>query len=161
MKTIEEKRVEQREKHVLHIMKTCVHFTGIQHESCKAGLNYSEQFGSENGCFANIACTQAYPRDDYPIKRCSSVEYPTREKAEAEEAENEERNKRHIQIMREVHEDAKEKGLGVGHGGVSHYPCSLCNPDKKDDGGMVRYSVASVNGHIWGACTNGCVSWME
>ncbi len=154
-KTIEQKRAEQKEKHILQIMRTCVHFTGIQHDACKAGVNYHEQFGSGEGCFANIACTQAYPRQDFLMKPCPSVKYPSREEAEAEEAEREAQTKRSISAMHAAHADAKSKGYGEGHGGSDSLKCPLC-PD-----GMLCYSVASYNGHMHAGCTNGCVSWME
>lgn len=53
-----------------------------------------------------------------------------------------------------VQAEAKAKGLGRGHGGQGFINCPICK-------GQLGYSVASVNGHIWGKCkTDGCVSWM-
>jgi hypothetical protein len=52
-------------------------------------------------------------------------------------------------------EDAKTKGFKKGHGGQSSVQCPNC-PD-----GVIRYSVASVNGHMHAGCTKGCASWME
>lgn len=55
-----------------------------------------------------------------------------------------------------THEDAKTKGLKRGSGGNGELPCPACKT------GTIRYSVASLNGHIWGACsTKDCVRWME
>ena len=155
MKTIEQKRAEQREKSILRIMATCAHFTGVQHETCKAGVNYHEQFGTGMGCFASIACTQAYPRDDFPMKECPSVQYPNREEAEAEESDREMRSKRCMEAMRAAHADAEAKGFKKGNGGASSMKCPLCET------GELRYSVASYNGHMHAGCTSGCVSWME
>lgn len=54
-----------------------------------------------------------------------------------------------------VSEDAKAKGLKKGHGGTGSIECPICK-------GRLNYSVASHNGHIWGACQNPtCVSWMQ
>ena len=152
MPTLAEKKAEQRERHILRIMSTCVHFTGIQHSACKAGVNYHEQFGNEAGCFANIPCTHW---NDETLKQCAKVQYPTREEAEAEERENEALIAKHLQAMRLAHEDAKKKGFGRGHGGFGELKCPLCS------NGTLRYSVASCNGHMHAACTDGCVSWME
>ena len=54
-----------------------------------------------------------------------------------------------------VHAHAKAKGLGRGNGGTGKVKCPLCQ-------GKLKYSVASVTGHLWGACTTeGCIRWME
>lgn len=144
---------QRKERSILRIMSTCVHFTGIQHPACKANINYHEQFGDGLGCFANIPCT--HMPDEAGIKECPSVQYPTREQAEAEEAEREARNKKSMEAMTLAHSDAKAKGIGKGSGGQSSVKCPLC-PE-----GNIRYSVASINGHMHAGCTSGCVSWME
>ena len=52
-------------------------------------------------------------------------------------------------------EDAEKHGLKKGHGGTGEIECPVCK-------GRLRYSVASLNGHIWGACSNPeCVRWMQ
>jgi hypothetical protein len=61
-----------------------------------------------------------------------------------------------IRAVTATHEDAKAKGLKQGHGGRGELPCPVCKV------GTIGYSVASVNGHIWGRCsTKDCVAWME
>jgi hypothetical protein len=60
-----------------------------------------------------------------------------------------------ITAMLAAQSDAKIKGLKKGHGGQSTMACPICK-------GTLHYSVASVNGHLWGRCaTDGCVSWMQ
>ncbi len=55
-----------------------------------------------------------------------------------------------------VVEDAKRKGLKKGNGGTGEVDCPVCQT------GRLCYSVASMNGHIWGTCTTpGCVRWMQ
>jgi hypothetical protein len=55
-----------------------------------------------------------------------------------------------------VFHDAKEKGFKTGNGGQSSFKCTIC------PNGTVRYSVASVNGHIWAACsTPGCLRFLQ
>ena len=61
-----------------------------------------------------------------------------------------------LDAIRATHADAKEKGLGQGKGGQGMLPCPCCA------GGKISYSVAGVNGYIWGQCsTPKCVRWME
>lgn len=61
-----------------------------------------------------------------------------------------------MKAHRAAKDHAKQQGLGRGNGGQGRMPCPAgC-------GGELRYSVASVNGHMHAACsTKGCVSWME
>jgi hypothetical protein len=63
---------------------------------------------------------------------------------------------RFLKCINGAHAHAKAAGLKRGHGGAGEMPCpSGC-------GGTLKYSVASVNGHLWGACTTaGCARWME
>ncbi len=61
-----------------------------------------------------------------------------------------------MNAMVAAHADAKAKGYQKGHGGVSSIDCPAC------EDGRPKYSVASVNGHMWARCnTPGCLSWME
>jgi len=61
-----------------------------------------------------------------------------------------------MKSMRAAKDHAKQQGLGRGNGGRGEMPCPAgC-------GGILRYSVASVNGHMHAACTTAeCVRWME
>lgn len=61
-----------------------------------------------------------------------------------------------LKSHRAAKDHAKQGGLGRGNGGQGTMPCPAgC-------GGQLRYSVASVNGHMHARCsTEGCVSWME
>ena len=73
----------------------------------------------------------------------------------AEAAELSERFAKTIEAMAACKTDAKAKGFKMGNGGRGKIDCPVCHGD-------LRYSVASVNGHMWGACsTEGCVRWME
>lgn len=58
--------------------------------------------------------------------------------------------------LESVQTDAKAQGFKRGNGGRGSVKCPCC------EGGTLRYSVAGLNGHIWGACsTEGCVRWMQ
>lgn len=150
---MEKGREAQRERSILRIMSTCTNFTGVQHETCKAGVSYHDQFGSGTGCFANIPCT--HKPDEVIEKTCPKVQYPSREEADTEQDERDERSRKSMIAIHAAHDDAKSKGLGKKNGGTGEVKCPLC------EGGMIRYSVAGYNGHMHAACTNGCVSWME
>ncbi len=55
-----------------------------------------------------------------------------------------------------VQAEAKAQGYGRGNPGRGNFLCPICKR------GQLRYSVAGVNGHIWGKCsTDGCVAWMQ
>lgn len=57
--------------------------------------------------------------------------------------------------MSACHDDAKKRGIKKGHGGSGEIECPVCK-------GKLRYSVASINGHMWGSCsTEGCARWMQ
>lgn len=61
-----------------------------------------------------------------------------------------------LTAMSAAQADAKSMGFGKGHGGLGNFPCPICQR------GQLHYSVASVNGHLWGRCTtDGCVAWMQ
>jgi hypothetical protein len=50
---------------------------------------------------------------------------------------------------------ANQNGHKRGSGGVGTLKCPVCN-------GVLHYSVAGSNGHLWGSCeTEGCVRWAQ
>lgn len=60
-----------------------------------------------------------------------------------------------VSAMGAAQADAKAKGFGKGNAGRGEIECPVCK-------GKLRYSVAAVNGHLWGACSNkDCVRWMQ
>lgn len=143
-----ERQFEQR---VQRELTTCSHFNGVVHETCKAGVNYHELCGSGVGCFAKIPCTNA---EGSVV--CDKRQFPTREQAEQVMREDDSHLERFVKANNAAHAHAKTAGLGRGKGGRGEMPCPL------ECGGVLRYSVAGVNGHMHAACsTKGCMSWME
>lgn len=134
------------------ILNTCIHFNGVfVNDSCKASVNYHEQFGNEVGCFKSIPCTRLNAE-----KTCPKAEYPTKDVAERELREDNAFVEKAVKASNQAHQHAKAAGLGVGNGGRGEMPCPT------ECGGTLRYSVASVNGHLHASCsTTGCLSWME
>src|ERR1700733_6641154 len=74
-----------REERVADRTKKCKHFRGIQHDTCKAGVNYHELLGSGAGCFAHMPC---FSDTQSPVE-CTKRELYTPEESEIEEQENE------------------------------------------------------------------------
>jgi hypothetical protein len=147
VKTVEEKKAEQREKRISEYMDKCAHFNGVQNDTCKAGVNYESAFPT-----GGIPCFRVSESPG----RCSLVQLPTREQATQRYEEREAQIEKSLNAMRAAHADAAEKGFGKRNGGVSQCPCPACGT------GTIRYSVASLNGHMHARCTTqGCVSWME
>jgi hypothetical protein len=131
------------------IMDRCKHFTGVQHETCGVGVPYASVRPKEGGglpCLREPMCNAECPR----------VEYPTREEAEKEAADEEAIWARHSLAHRAAHDDAKVKKFGKGQGGADSCPCPVCEK------GRIYSRVAAYNGHMHARCeTDGCVSWME
>jgi hypothetical protein len=142
----------QRESEILRDMKECKHFNGIQHEQCRGGVVYRDLMGSDAGWAGHLPCFS----DEAASVVCEKRKLPTREEVEADLAASELRLGQMVVALNAAHADAKKKDLGVGSGGCSGMLCPVCTT------GTLRYSVASVNGHMHASCTTkGCVSWME
>lgn len=143
---------QQFQDHVAREMRTCKHFNGIQHNGCRAGIDYHELMGSGFGCFKHLPCL-SHPKATVV---CSSAVFPTREEAEATTREEDAIVERFCIAMPAVKKHAKANGLGIGNGGSGEMDCPVgC-------GGTLRYRVAGVNGHTAAACsTEGCLRWME
>lgn len=126
---------------------SCVHFNGIQHDKCGAGINIRAHVGGEDfGWAKRIPCLGK--RDG--IVLCGKVQMRTPAEDAAEDAAFEVRFA-HIKTARAkiVQRHGKQRGV---KGGIE---CPAC-------GGTLFYSIASYNGHIHAYCrTEGCVSWME
>lgn len=143
---------KRKEARLFQIMNRCAHFTGIQHDTCQAGISYATVKTAKTdtepfrfACFAN---------ESHGLT-CAAAKFPTRAEAETEHVADEAQMARFSLAHRKAHDDAKAKGYAKNHGGVSQCVCPVCN-------GTLRYSVASYNGHMHGKCeTEGCVSWME
>ena len=144
-------REEQQRRRIAEIMNHCVHFNGVQHSCCEAGVDYHAIHGIGQGCFAHLICFN----DHESTATCDKQVFPTQEQAEQEMRESDERSQRCMKALSTAHDDAKAKGLKKGAGGTGECPCPICK-------GTIRYSVASYNGHMHAACTTpNCVSWME
>jgi hypothetical protein len=128
---------------------TCIHFTGIQHKTCKVNVPY-EKARDESVKPYKFACL------DSDTDICPLREYPTPEQIEADIAAFEKRMDDIRVAVPACREDAKANGFGKGRGGRGAINCPVCKT------GKLHYSVAGYNGHMWGKCTTeGCMSWMQ
>ena len=77
--TVRDKAAE-REAKITHDMGVCVHFQGIQHDKCKAGVDWRQLTG---GLSLGIALrTPCMLEHDQCTVTCDKRQFPTREEAE-------------------------------------------------------------------------------
>lgn len=133
---------ERRDEHVRHTMGRCCHFTGLQHDTCDAGVKYDDVKQDRR-----IPCLAW----DANGATCEKAKWPTREEAEAEESAFEAAYARISTAMKAIRAlHGKQRGV------AGAMPCP------NGCGGELRYSIAAYNGHIHGACsTEGCAQWMQ
>lgn len=151
-----QRQPSDRELQVKGEMLTCKHFNGVQHDECRAGVNYRTLAGEPSlGCMTRIPCLFIKEPKNGPMAECCKRELPTLDEAEKSVTAGDEAMARHMSAFRIAHDDAKAKGLKKGHGGSSDCECPVCHA-------KLHYNVADYNGHMHAQCeTNGCVSWME
>lgn len=140
-------KANDQELRVKGVMLHCVHFTGIQHDICAAGLKYSDVRGA-----GKLPCLQEYAEG----ATCDKAQFPTEDEARQEVADVDAAIERHMIAHRTAHDDAKTKRFGKGQGGADSVECPVCKI------GRIYYRVAGYNGHMHAKCeTDGCVSWIE
>lgn len=132
----------------------CVHWGGlfgpgmVKVTKCDAGVEYDTVSAAHPSNIKTLPCF----REQSHITTCAKRWFPTKEESEAHEREVKERSAKVLGALRHVSElVAGKRGI---HGRTR---CPVCGIDD-----ALHYSVASVNGHIWGKCeTDDCVSWMQ
>ena len=140
-------KAQIREHNIEVAMLKCRHFNGVQNKVCEAGVNYDD--------VSPIPCIGYRPSATVPQAECAKKSCWTREEAIQNEEERAKQTKRFMLALNAAHEAAKALGLKKGHGGNGTCECPVCH-------GVLHFSVASYNGHLWGKCeTEGCMSWMQ
>lgn len=130
----------------------CVHFNGVQHETCKAGVNYHALAGIGFGCWKRLPCM---PKDDGAdeVVACEKRQTETPEQTAAREADGDaawERLKLAIAVASKWRSKPKP---AANRSEVVECPCC---------GGRLLLTQSAHNGHVHGRCdSDGCVSWME
>jgi len=127
---------------------TCVHFNGIMNNCCRANIDYQQHTGGLVFGFASkLPCI---PSDSEDVVPCDLFQARGREFVEAQDRENKESLSR-MTVARTAIVEATDGERGV----EGEIDCPSCD-------GKLRYTVAGLNGHIWGQCsTEGCARWME
>lgn len=132
----------------------CVHWAGLMGPGmvdvhrCDAGVEYASVSTESRVNMRSLPCF----RDQEHITTCAARWFPTREESEAHAAESNKQTARVLGAYRAV-----ATAVGKKRGITGAVDCPVCEKP-----GALHYSVAAVNGHIWGKCaTEGCVSWMQ
>lgn len=128
--------------------ESCKHFTGYQNGTCKLGVNYRQLVGGPDiGWAARLPCTSKTSLDKEPMAICDKREEPTEAEIMAEKLEMKTRSEKVVEAIRRIRATGKNQGAVL---------CPQC--DVVD---ALNFSVAKLNGHIWGKCkTSGCLAWM-
>jgi hypothetical protein len=133
----------------------CIHFTGTQHATCEAGVNYNDvRKDSEDGKTRSIPCLLKY---NHCGATCEKFELPTAEQVAADEAEAQKRFDATMTARKAIVAylgGAWKKGMNSARGIID---CPVCGKAQS-----LHFSRAGYNGHVHASCeTKGCVSWME
>lgn len=102
---------------------SCIHFRGIQHATCEAGIDWRALTGGEN---TGIATRMPCLKDNGSEVACPSLHFYTPEEAAAREAETQahmERSREDMEIIGAAHKNPSHQGPG---GQSAAYVCELC-----------------------------------
>lgn len=140
---LEKKRAEQRARKETE----CKWRTSPLDPCCSAGVNYRELVGGEDfGWMARLPCLPDSPLTKEPVAKCEKYERKSPAEIIAEELEQKAFSDAVVMAIGAIRKQGKDSG---------EVSCPKCYA------GKVHYSVAKLNGHIWGRCTtDGCISWM-
>jgi len=122
----------------------CKHFRGTQMK-CAADVNVRKRVGGDSfGWAIRTPC-----RKEHNINTCDKREFYTAEELKEIERVNQKTTEGTSKALRLILLDSKGK---KGIKGV--IKCPACD-------GVLHYSIAECNGHIWGKCeTENCLKWM-
>jgi hypothetical protein len=113
---------------------------------CHAGVEYESVSTAHPFTIKTLPCFT-----DQAAIPCEKRHFPTLEECEAREREVKESFQRIVKARAAIVADT-----GGKRGVAGSIGCPVCLD------GLLRYSVAGVNGHIHARCsTESCVSWME
>lgn len=144
---------KEMQRRAANLSRQCRHFNGTCNSACDAGIAYASVRIEGAALRESHPCHDSLPS---PHQRCASCVKPTLAEARSEVDAEEIEHKATFAAIRKVHERAAAIGLRKSHGGSDTMPCPKCGT------GTLRYSVASMNGHMHGCCeTTRCLSWME
>lgn len=133
----------------------CVHFNGVQHQACDAGVVYDKvDEGRRLPYRAALPCRKPgkYLPDGVSQCHCPKLRFPTKEEAQAEAAEWDGHMAK-MEAALKVIDPIRKEHKGKNWSGVIE--CPNCK-------GRLHVRHAGCNGHVHAKCeTTGCVDWME
>lgn len=124
------------------IESKCRHFTGVSNKTCEAGVCYMEVADMDKTATERFPCF----REGESVP-CEKREWFTEQEVNERLEAHKESTARTMKAMAAVVEDAEKRGFKKGKGGGAKIKCPCC------ESGELGYSVASINGHIWGKCS--------
>lgn len=132
----------------------CIHYTGTQHDCCKAGVIYGDLVDrNSSGWAMRLPCwtsTMAHAAKFVKVE-CMKYADPTDTEIAADAAETAAFMVRMRLVMSVVSVWRKKPPKGK----QEVIECPACK-------GRLHLSQSSYNGHVHGNCeTEGCVRWME
>lgn len=144
-----------REQLIKKATTNCRHFNGIQNDCCSAGVNYEQL--REGDRYA-LPCLKNFVNlGKLDPAMCEKFAVMTQEEAEKYADDTVDQSTKTMAAMAAARDHATKAGLKKGNGGKGHMPCPI-----KGCPGILFYSVASYNGHLWGRCDTGtCIAWMQ
>lgn len=122
----------------------CKHFTGIQNKQCSAGVKYEDVKDKSTKPYG-LPCLKD---GGLTGGTCAKACWKTSEEVEAEVKEFIEKEKKQRIAYAAVKKHIEKTGENKGK-----IKCTSC-------GGILNYTRASINGHIWAKCKCG-LGWME
>jgi hypothetical protein len=125
----------------------CKHFSGpVHNKACKAGIDYRALVGGPDlGWMARLPCIPDSPLKKSPVAKCESYASLTPEEIATQEKEIKDRSQFIITAIKDI------KATKLAQGSIV---CPKCAGD-------LNFSVAKLNGHIWGRClTADCLQWV-
>lgn len=132
----------------------CIHYTGTQHDCCKAGVAYGDLVDRESSGWAmRLPCWTSTMAHAAKFEKVDCAKYtdPTDAEIAADTAETAVIMARIWLVMPVVSVWRKKALMGK----QEVIECPACK-------GRLNLSQSSYNGHVHGACeTEGCVRWME
>jgi hypothetical protein len=132
-------KIRTREGQIARSALKCVHFNGVQHNVCDAGVSYDTILRGPDGftCFGECGgCEKFQAKGIDAVRKEFDEADAYAEKIEA-----------CLRAIKERH--------GENRGFADSMACPSCKT------GTLRYSISGCNGHIHGQCsTNGCAAWM-
>lgn len=123
---------------------TCRFFNGVQHDKCKAGVEY-RSLGQ-----GKLPCITEYRGTDFA--ECDKYTEPSNEEVEKFDRVMRAASERMMKLIPFISR-LKSEHKGKSWEGIE--TCPICS-------GKLHVTHASINGHVWGSCeTENCVRWAE